>query len=98
MAALRTPAFEGRSRESQAIDQLLDRARGGTSGVLVIRGEAGIGRTALLQHCARRATGCRVARIAGVEAEPEMPFAALHQLCGPLLDHLSELPEPQRRA
>ena len=63
--------------------------------MLVIRGEAGIGKTALLHYCARQASGCRLVQIAGVESEMEMPFAALHQLCGPMLGDLSALPEPQ---
>jgi DNA-binding CsgD family transcriptional regulator len=61
----------------------------------VIRGEAGIGKTALLQYCARQAFGCRIALIAGAESELEMPFAALHQLCRPMFDTLAALPEPQ---
>jgi DNA-binding CsgD family transcriptional regulator len=77
---------------------MLDSVREGESAVLVLRGEAGIGKTALLHYCARQASGCRVAQIAGVESELEMPFAAVHQLCGPILGHLGALPEPQQRA
>src|SRR3984957_20484958 len=77
---------------------MLDRVREGESAVLVIRGEAGIGKTALMQYCARQASGCRVAQIAGVESELEMPFAVLHQLCGPMLDDLDALPMPQQQA
>ena len=88
----------GRSRERQELDRLLDGVRGGESAVLVLRGEAGIGKTALMQYGARQATGCRVAQIAGVESELEMPFAALHQLCGPMLGDLAALPEPQEHA
>ncbi len=72
--------------------------RDGESAVLVLRGEAGIGKTALLQYAADRATDCRVLRIAGVESELELPFAALHQLCAPLLGDLGALPEPQEQA
>ena len=73
----------------------MDRVRGGgESAVLVLRGEAGIGKTALLDYCAGRASGCRVTRIAGVESELDLPFAALHQLCAPMLDGLASLPEP----
>jgi DNA-binding CsgD family transcriptional regulator len=77
---------------------MLERVRAGESAVLVIRGEAGIGKTALLQYCARRASGCRVAHISGVESELEMPFAALHQLCAPMIGQLGALPEPQQQA
>jgi DNA-binding CsgD family transcriptional regulator len=66
--------------------------------VLVIRGEAGVGKTALLQYCAARADGFRIARIAGVESEMELPFAGLHQLCAPVLDTVGSLPAPQQRA
>jgi DNA-binding CsgD family transcriptional regulator/tetratricopeptide (TPR) repeat protein len=76
----------------------LDRVRGGQSAVLVIRGEAGIGKTALMRYCARQASGCRLVEIAGVESEMELPLAALHQLCGPMLSRLAALPEPQQRA
>jgi AAA ATPase domain len=98
MAASRTPAFRGRARERQVLDGLLDRVRGGESAVLVIRGEAGIGKSALMRYCARQASGCRLVQIAGVESEMELPFAALHQLCGPMLGGLAALPEPQERA
>src|SRR3954467_4468666 len=98
MAATRTPAFRGRSREREALDRLLDGARGGESAALVIRGEAGIGKTALLRYCGRQASGCRLAQIAGVESEMQLPFAALHQLCRPMLGHLAALPEPQEQA
>ena len=77
---------------------MLDSVREGASAVLVIRGEAGIGKTALMQYCARQASGCRVTQIAGVESELEMPLAAVHQLCAPMLDHLGALPEPQQQA
>ena len=66
--------------------------------MLVIRGEAGIGKTALLGYCARRASDCRVVQISGAEAEFDLPFAALHQLCGSMLDGVTTLPEPQDRA
>src|SRR4051812_7815023 len=88
----------GRVRERQVLDHLLADARHGRSGTLVIRGEAGIGKTALLRYCEHEAVDCQVIHVAGVEDELELPFAALHQLCQPLLDHLSEVPEPQTRA
>ena len=98
MAAPRTPAFRGRTPERQALDGLLDRVRGGESAVLVIRGEAGIGKTALMHYCARQASGRQLAQIHGVESEMELPLAALHQLCTPMLSSLDALPEPQQRA
>ncbi len=78
--------------------QLLESLRGGQSAVLVIRGEAGIGKTALLQEVAREASGFRVERTAGVESEMELPFAGLHQLCAPMLGRLGALPDPQQNA
>ena len=72
--------------------------REGQSAVLVLHGEAGIGKTALLRYAAREASGFRVARIAGVEAEMELPFASTHQLCAPMLARLDALPSPQRDA
>jgi DNA-binding CsgD family transcriptional regulator len=98
MAAGRLPVLLGRAGERQAFDRLLENLRGGQSAVLVIRGEAGVGKTALLHYCARQASGVRVAHIAGVEAEMELPFAALHQLCAPMFARLDNLPEPQRDA
>ncbi len=98
MAEMRIPAFRGRVRERQALDHLLENVRGGESAVRVLRGEAGIGKTALLRYCARQAAGCRVAQIAGVESELALPWAALHQLCAPLLGELPALPEPQQDA
>ncbi|HXZ69564.1 MAG TPA: AAA family ATPase, partial [Streptosporangiaceae bacterium] len=98
MAEPRASAFRGRARERQTLDGLLDRARSGEGAVLVIRGEAGIGKTALMRYCARQASGCRLVQIAGVESEMELPLAALHQLCGPMLGGLAALPEPQQRA
>ncbi len=74
------------------------RVREGESEVLVIRGEAGIGKTALLRYAARQASGYRVAELIGVEAEMELPFAGIHQLCGRMLDRLDTLPAPQRDA
>src|SRR4051794_40227390 len=98
MAARRKPVLLGRAGERQAFERLLENVRGGQSAVLVVRGEAGVGKTALLHHCARQASGFRVAQVAGVESEIELPFAGLHQLCAPLLDRLDALPEPQQDA
>jgi DNA-binding CsgD family transcriptional regulator len=94
----RHAALLGRAEERALLDGLLADVRGGQSAVLVIRGSAGSGKTALLHYCARQASGFRVARVCGVEAELELPFAAVHQLCTPMLGGLEALPEPQRTA
>src|SRR3954449_4257870 len=98
MTAERLPGLQGRSDEHAALDRLLENVRGGQSAVLVIRGDAGVGKTALLRHAAERASGFRVAQIAGVEWEMELPYAGLHQLCTPMLDRLDALPQPQQVA
>jgi DNA-binding CsgD family transcriptional regulator len=98
MSATRASAFVGRTSERDVLDGLLARVRGGASEVLVIRGVAGIGKTALLRYAARQASGFRVAEVTGVEAEMELPFAGTHQLCATLLDRLDALPAPQRDA
>ncbi|MGW6903378.1 helix-turn-helix transcriptional regulator [Streptomyces sp. NPDC054940] len=88
----------GRRNECRALDDLLAGARAGRSGVVVLRGEPGIGKTELLKYLLDRATGCRVVRAAGVQSEMELSYAGLHQLCAPLLAGLDDLPEPQRDA
>ncbi|HEX4279693.1 MAG TPA: AAA family ATPase [Solirubrobacteraceae bacterium] len=88
----------GRATECAKLDQLLADARLGQSSVLVVRGEAGIGKSALLGYAAERAEGWRVLRAAGVEWEMELPFAGLHQLCAELLDGREQLPQPQNNA
>jgi len=97
---LAKPAFDflDRTAECEQLDRLLAHVREGQSAVLVLRGQAGIGKTALLDYAARQASGFRVAQIAGVEAEMELPFASAHQLCGPMLARLDALPPPQRDA
>jgi DNA-binding CsgD family transcriptional regulator len=90
--------LRGRRRECAALDRLLAGVRAGESQVLVLRGERGIGKTALLECALERASGCRVVRAAGVRSEMELAFAGLHQLCGPLLEHVDRLPVPQRHA
>jgi DNA-binding CsgD family transcriptional regulator len=80
------------------LDGLVAAVRAGESRVLVLRGEAGMGKTALLEYLAGRAEGCRVTRAAGVQTEMELAFATVHQLCAPLLDGLDRLPGPQREA
>ena len=96
MTVARAPGFLGRTSEREVIDRLLANVRGGQSAVLVIRGEAGIGKTALLQYVARQASGLRVEHVTGVEAEMELPYAGIHQLCAPMLPRLDALPQPQQ--
>jgi DNA-binding CsgD family transcriptional regulator len=91
-------ALLGRSNESATLDRLLEAVRAGESRALVIRGDPGMGKTALLEFVVERATECRVAQAAGVQAEMELAFAGLHQLCAPMLDRLERLPGPQRDA
>ena len=88
----------GRRRERQALDQVLAGVRAGESKVVVVHGEAGVGKTALLEYVAEHALGCHVIRASGVESEMELAYAALQQLCAPMLDHLDHLPTPQRDA
>src|SRR3954453_4013869 len=92
------PAFLGRRRECQALDRLLESVRAGQSRVLVLRGESGVGKSALLGYLAGNASGCRVARATGVESEMPLAYAGLHQLSGPMLDLRERLPAPQRDA
>jgi DNA-binding CsgD family transcriptional regulator len=88
----------GRHDECERLDRLLADARGGTSGALVLLGEAGVGKTALLDYLLANAAGCRIVRASGVESEMELAFAGLHQLCAPLLDRLDRIRAPQRGA
>jgi AAA ATPase domain len=97
-SAPRELKLRGRRNERAALDELLAAARAGRSETLVLRGEAGIGKTALLEYAVESAPDFRVLRVAGVESEMELPFAALHQLCAPLQDLLDRLPGPQRDA
>jgi hypothetical protein len=92
------PGLYGRRTECDGLERMLAEIRMGRSRVLVLRGDAGIGKTALLDHMAGQASGCRVARVTGVESEMELAFAGLHQLCAPFLDRLGRLPPPQREA
>ena len=98
MAASPASGLLDRTDEREVLDRLLENVRGGQSAVLTIRGEAGIGKTALLRYAVRRASGFRVAQVTGVEAEMELPFAGIHQLCAPLLEQLDALPQPQQDA
>jgi hypothetical protein len=90
----------GRRVEFEAVSRLLSRAQAGSSGVLVVRGEAGIGKTALVEQAGDTAarSGFRVQSAVGAESETQFAFAGLHQLCAPLLDRAAALPEPQRDA
>ena len=88
MEATVASGFLNRTSELGVLERLLAQVREGESSVLVIRGEAGIGKSELLRHAARHASGFRVVRVASVEVEMELPFAGIHQLCGPLLDRL----------
>jgi DNA-binding CsgD family transcriptional regulator len=90
--------LHGRRAECAMLDRLVADVRAGQSRVLVLRGEPGTGKTALLDYLAQTAAGCRVAWVTGVRPETEMAFAGLHQLCAPFLDRLGQLPEPQRDA
>jgi len=91
-------ALRGRRRECDVLDRLLDVVRGGESRALVVRGEPGVGKTALLNYLIEHASGCRVVRAVGVQSEMELAFAGVHQLCGPMLDRLERLPGPQGEA
>jgi DNA-binding CsgD family transcriptional regulator len=90
--------LRGRRAECGVLDGLLEGVRGGHSAVLVVQGEAGMGKTALLNYAVESAPDLRFARAAGVESEIELAFAGLHQLCGSMLDRLGRLPGPQRDA
>ncbi len=88
----------GRQRELEALERLLEAARGGRSGVLVMHGDPGVGKTALLEHAVEAGPDFRAVRTGGVEGEMELSFAALQQLCAPILGLRERLPEPQREA
>ncbi|MFI5610354.1 ATP-binding protein [Amycolatopsis sp. NPDC051903] len=88
----------GRRAECAVLDQLISAVRSGESRALVVHGEPGVGKTALLDYVAAQALGCRVLRSNGVQVEMDLPFARLHQLCAPMLDRLDRVPGPQRAA
>ncbi|MEV8376130.1 AAA family ATPase [Kribbella sp. NPDC056861] len=96
--AKRERELQGRQQEFAVLDGLLDAARAGRSGVLVLRGEAGVGKSALLESLVARSNHCQVARAAGVESEMELVYSGLQQLIHPFLDRLDRLPAPQRDA
>src|SRR4029453_8278443 len=88
----------GRRIECEELDRLLGDALAGRSQVIVLRGEAGVGKSALLRYVSEQVAGWHVLTAVGVESEMEMAYSGLHQLCGPMLDRLDMLPEPQREA
>ena len=88
----------GREREGAYLNELLNRVRGGHSAAIVVHGEAGVGKTALLNEVFGSVPDLRVVRAAGVESEMELPFAGLQQLCVSMLGHLGRLPPPQADA
>src|SRR3954451_3316924 len=91
-------SLRGRQRECAVLDELVAAIRRGEGRSLVVRGEAGIGKTPLLEHLVASASGVTLGRAVGVESEMELAYASLHQLCAPLLDRLERLPPPQRQA
>ncbi|HUE61014.1 MAG TPA: ATP-binding protein, partial [Acidimicrobiales bacterium] len=94
----RTAELKGRRTECDILDRLVDAVRAGEGRTLVVRGEPGVGKTALLEYLVERASGCRVIRAGGVQSEMELAFSALQQLCAPMLDRLEPLPVAQSEA
>ena len=90
--------LRGRRSECEALDRLLEAVRGGRSGALLVRGEAGIGETARLEYAIGSASDLRVVRAVVVESEMELAFAGLYELCAPMLDRIDQLPDPQHDA
>ena len=90
--------MRGRRAECALLDEMIAAVRQGESRTLLLRGEAGVGKTALLDYLGHAAADVHVARAAGVESEMELAFASLHQLCAPMLDRVGRLPAPQRDA
>jgi DNA-binding CsgD family transcriptional regulator len=100
LSPVRPPAtgLTGRRTECGVLDQVLDGVRAGESRTLVVLGEAGVGKTALLEYLVENAIGCGVARVVGVQSDMELAFAGLHQLLAPMMDGVERLPAPQREA
>ena len=92
------PRLLGRDREREVLERLLEGVRDGHGGVLVLHGEPGVGKTALLEFAVENGQDFRVVRTAGVEGEMELPYAALQQLCSPIIELADRLPDPQRDA
>jgi DNA-binding CsgD family transcriptional regulator len=97
---LRAEAEElvGRGSECEALDRLIDDVLASTSRVIVLRGEAGVGKSALLRYLSQRVAGWHIASAAGIESEMELAYSGLHQLCAPMLSQLELLPLPQHDA
>src|ERR1700733_725642 len=100
LSPVRVPGRQllGRAREREALDRLLEAAMSGHGGVVVVRGEPGVGKTALLEYAIAAGGGFRFGRTFGVEGEMELPYASVQQLCFPILELMEHLPEPQREA
>jgi DNA-binding CsgD family transcriptional regulator len=94
----RAPTLRDREAERAVLDQFVASVRAGEGQALVVQGEPGVGKTALLDYLTARSQGCRVVHVAGVQSEMELAFAGLHQLCAPMLDRLGHLPGPQQDA
>jgi len=92
----RVTSLTDRRTERDTLERLVGTVRAGESAALVVRGDPGVGKTALLEYLIERASGCRIARVAGTESETGLAFAGLHQLCAPFLDRIERLPGPQR--
>ena len=91
-------SLRGRATECARFDDLLTSVRQGVSLTLVVRGDAGVGKTALLEYAAQAAHEFRIVRTSGVEAEMELAFAAAQQLCSPFCELIERLPQPQHEA
>ena len=94
--ACRATELTGRDAERRVLDRLVGAVRAGESRALVVHGEPGVGKTALLDYLGGSAPGCRIERAAGVQSEMELAFAGLHQLCAPMLDRLEAVRVPPR--
>jgi hypothetical protein len=92
------PELQDRKRERRTLDALVADLHSGRGCALIVHGEAGVGKSALLEYVAGAAAGMQVVRVAGVQSEMELAFASLHLLCTPMLDRLERLPAPQRGA
>src|SRR6266849_6440546 len=98
VVAAQTAKLLGRERERAVLDRLVDTARGGHGAVIVVHGDPGVGKTALLEYAVEAGQDFRLARTVGVEGEEELDYAALQQLCSPLLELSERLVDPQREA